>query len=913
MKSKLKEAILPLLAVLLLAPPTAMHAAETISLAGEWRFQIAGTNSAVCPPVLTNKIKLPGTMDDAGLGPKNTKLPTLAGPYRLYDYAGPAWYQRDIDVPADWRGNRVTLFLERCRWTTTVWLDDQRIGSQDSLIAPHVYDFGTGVSPGKHRLTICVDNTVKLDLGKFVSVLFGGTYGNMNGIIGRIELAATPPVWIDEVQVYPDVDKKLARVVVKIANATDQPGHGRLNVGKQSMEATWDEKGGSAEVDVDMSEAKLWDEFSPNLSEVTVKLGDDQRTVHFGMRKFSTRGTQFTLNDRPVFLRGTVESMVFPLTGYPPMEVAAWRRIFRIEKSYGMNFIRCHSWCPPEAAFAAADLEGIMIQAEGPQANVEAGANPDRDAFLQAELGRMVDIYGNHPSFCLVALGNEFSSKKNSFKPVNDVVGVVLPVDGKVTDTNDLLTGWVEHLEQKDPRHLYTATEYVRTTPNRQWTENRAGRGIFAPGTERDVRDAVAGDPHPIIGHEIAQWTFFPDFKEMKKWTGVMALKNFGIIQQDMENKHLLDLEPKYVEACGRFALLLYKEEIEALLRTPGYGGFSLLALNDYPTQGTAVVGPLDAFWDSKGFITPAAFRQFCSATVPLLRMPKRTYMSDETFMAAAEIAHYAAADLLNVKPAWSIKDEAGHTVASGSLPALNVPTGKLTPLGEIRVPLANFHAPGKFTVTVSLADTKFENDWEIWVYPAKIALQPPANVVVTENWDAAKSALAEGKKVVFFPVSTNSPLVMNGSYTPVFWSPVWFPKRYPNTMSLLCDPQNPLFAQFPTEIHSNWQWYELMQRSRLFILDDTAPDYRPLLQVIDNFARNHKLGVIFEGRVGTGQLLVSGMDLPQMTDFPEARQLLASLYAYVGSEQFQPAAPLSVRLLDTLFTTSKPNAAFSK
>ena len=202
-------------------------AAEALSLAGEWRFDIAGANSESCPAELSQQIHLPGTMDDAGLGPKNPKSPeranqngVLAGPYRLYDYAGPAWYQRDIEIPSAWREKRITLFLERCRWVTTVWLDGKRIGSQDSLIAPHVYDFGTGLAPGKHRLTICVDNTVKFNLGEFVSALFGGTWGNMNGIVGRIELAATPPVWIDDVQVYPDVDKKLARVVVKIGNAT---------------------------------------------------------------------------------------------------------------------------------------------------------------------------------------------------------------------------------------------------------------------------------------------------------------------------------------------------------------------------------------------------------------------------------------------------------------------------------------------------------------------------------------------------------------------------------------------------------------------------------------------------------------------------------------------------------------------
>ena len=869
---------------LLLIPFSAMRAAEMIPLAGEWRFEIAGTNTETCPPALAGKIHLPGTMDDAGLGPQNTKPPTLEGPYRLHDYAGPAWYQRDVDIPVTWQGKRVTLFLERCRWTTTVWLDDQRIGSQDSLIAPHVYDFGTGVTPGKHRLTICVDNTVKIDLGRFVSALFGGTWGNMNGIIGRIELAATPPVWIEEVQVYPDVEKKLARVAVKIGNATSQAGHGKLIVGKQNVDATWDENSGRAEMNVDMSGAKLWDEFSPNLSEVTVKLGDDERTVHFGMRKFAARGTQFTMIVRTLFLRGTLECSIFPLTGYPPTDVASWRRIFKIEKSYGLNFIRFHSWCPPEAAFVAADIEGIIVQAEGPMANVNAGSDSKRDKFIAAEFRRMVDTYGNHPSFCLMTLGNEYGGK------------------------SELLTHWVDDLIQRDPRHLYSSASSAQTTTNRQWTESGRGRGIKGAGTERDLRDAVASDGRPMIGHEIGQWMYWPDSKEIKKWSGVMALKNFEMIRDDLAQKHLLDQEPQFVEASGKFATLLYKEEIEVLLRTPGYGGFSLLDLHDYPTQGTALVGPLDAFWNSKGFITPENFRRYCSATVPLLRMPKRTFTSDETFEATADIAHYGAADLPNAQPVWSIKDEHGREVAAGKLPALTVPTGKLTPLGAIKASLAGVHAPGKLTVTVSLPGTAIANDWDIWVYPTSVAPQPPADVVVCEKWNEAQAALAEGKKVVLFPTAANAEQTLSGRFLPVFWSPVWFPSQKPNTMGLLCDPQHPLFAQFPTEFYSDWQWFELMQHSRLFILDSTPADYGPLVKVIDNFARNHKLGVMFEGRVGNGRLLVCGFDLPHLKNEPAAQQLLASLFAYVGSKKFKPATQLDAGFLENLFAHKSAN-----
>lgn len=877
---------------LLLFSVKASLAAETLSLAGEWRFDIAGASSKNCPAELSRKILLPGTMDDAGLGPKNPKSPdransrgVLAGPYRLHDYAGPAWYQRDIEIPAAWQGNRVTLFLERCRWVTTVWLDDKRIGSQDSLIAPHVYDFGTGIVPGKHRLTICVDNTVKIDLGDFVSAMFGGTSGNMNGIVGKIELRETPPVWLDDVQVYPDVDKKLARVVVKIGNATGQAGHGELSVGKQSVDAAWDESGGSTEVNVDMSGAKVWDEFSPNLSELTVRLGDDRRTARFGMRKFAARGTQFTMNGRPVFLRGTLECSVWPMTGYPPTDVAAWRRIFRIEKSYGLNFIRFHSWCPPEAAFEAADIEGVMIQAEGPRANVDTG-NAATDAFTEAELLRMVHTYGNHPSFCLMTLGNEYGGKK------------------------ELLTRWVDMLIREDSRHLYSSASCAATTTNRQWTEGLFDRGVHGPGTTYDVRGSIAHETVPPVVHEVGQWVVYPNFDEIKKWNGVMALKNYEWIRDDLKAKGMSALAPQFFKATGKEAALLYKEEIEVLLRTPGLGGFSLLDLHDYPTQGTATVGLLDAYWDSKGFIAPEQFRRFCSPVVPILRMPRRTYTANETFSATADLANYGAQDIANAKPLWKISDERGREIAAGELASLAAPTGKLTPLGPISTSLAKADAPCKLTVTVGLKGTKISNWWDIWVYPDEAAPLPPADIVVSTAWDdATKAALDGGKTVLLMPAKKSLHNSLAGSFLPTFWSPVWFPLQKPDTMSILCDPKHPLFAQFPTDFYSDWRWYDLMQNSRPLILDDTPAGFRPLVQVIDNFARNHKLGTVFEARAGKGKLLVCTINISSnLTDRPTARQFARSLYAYLVSAAFNPRSELEIPLLDNLFLAKSAN-----
>jgi hypothetical protein len=876
--------------------------AQTIPLAGQWQFAMDRQNLGLTekwfekPLAGGGTITLPGTMDDAKLGIPNPAEPSLGDLWRPVVYEGVAWYQRQVAIPADWRGKRVTLFLERCRWVTQTWLDGQPVGEpRDSLIAPHVHELGTDIKPGKHTLTLRVDNTKKIDLGGFVSALYGGTQGNLNGIVGKIDLRATPPVWIEVVQVYPQVEKKTVRVRGAIGNVTGQPGGGTASVRvshhgdsrpvpARSLPVSWTQTGGSLETEVPIADAggpeTLWDEFSPSLYELEARLGESEpQSVTFGFRDLSRRGTQFTMNGRPLFLRGTLECQVFPLTGYPPMEVPAWRRILQIEKSYGLNFIRFHSWCPPEAAFAAADLEGVMIQAEAPQANVDAGSNPERDAFTEAELLRMIRTYGNHPSFCLMTLGNEYGG--------ND----------------ELLSRWVDMLVKEDPRHLYSSASSAQRTSNRQWTEDSFDRGIHGPCTTDDVHAAITHEIVPPIGHEIGQWVYFPDFDEMKKYTGVMLPRNFEIIRDDLRAKGMLDLAPQFSRATGHQATLLYKEEIELLLRTPGFAGFSLLDLHDYPSQGTATVGLLDPFWDSKGFIEPAQHRRYCGAVVPLLRMPKRTYVTAEPFSATAEIANYGTDDITGAKPFWRISDERGTEIASGDLEPLTAPTGKLSPLGPISASLAKAAAPCKLTVTVGLKEKEVSNWWDIWVYPDEPLPPPPANIVVRASWDkVATTALSECKTVLLLLTSEFPRRSLRGSFLPTFWSPVWFPTQSPDTMSILCDPKHALFAQFPTDYYSDWQWYDLMQNSRSMILDGTPADFRPLVQVIDNFARNHKLGTVFEARVGKGKLVVCSIDLASdLGNRPAARQFAKSLYAYLASENFKPAHDLGVDALDSL------------
>jgi hypothetical protein len=882
----------PVLVLLALCLPSL--AAETQNLAGDWRFKLDPDKQGLearwfASPLATAEpatIKLPGTTDEAKAGRPNPKKPTLEGLWRPNTYVGAAWYQRDFDLPEAWRHKRLSLFAERVHWVSRVWLDGADCGSAESLVAPHVHDLGGELAPGRHTLTLMLDNTPLHDMGYFVSVLYEGTQTNWHGVVGRLELQAVDAVSLGEVQVYPEPDQGAARVVAQVVNRGAQPVTAQVDFsdtgGAGSTGKTVTAGPGASLIEAQVplpAGAGTWDEFQPRLRRMRVVLaaGDsrDERTVSFGARNLATKGTQFTMNGRPLLLRGTLECGIFPKTGYPPCDVAFWRHIFGVIKSYGLNFMRFHSWCPPDEAFEAADLEGVMIQAEGPMANVNAG-EPARDAFVEQEFLRMVRTYGNHPSFCLMTLGNEYGGP------------------------DAILSRWIDELRAADPRHLYASPSCGQPTANRQWTED-AVRGVRGPDTAHDFGDHMRRQDRPVVGHEIGQWMFFPNFDEMPKYDGVLKPENFRLIREDLERKGLADQAKAFGQSMGLQSVALYKEEIEVIRRTPGYSGFSLLDLHDYPGQGTALIGILDPFWDSKGFVAPEVHRQYCGPTVPLARFAKREWLSDETFEASVDLSQFGPTDLKGAKAAWRLADAGGAEVAAGSLDPRDVPTGTLAPLGKITASLAAAKAPAKLTLTVAIEGTEARNSWDLWVYPNAAAPAPPAGLTVVPRWgDEAKAALAAGGAVALLPAKPAFAQSLKGSSLPVFWSPVWFPSQQPNANGILCDPRHPLFRQFPTESWSNWQWWDLQARSRSLILDDTPPTFRPLVQIVDNFARNHKLGVMFEAKVGTGRLFVSSLDL--VTDLehrPVARQLLTSLYAYLGSADFKPAAELDAATLD--------------
>ena len=867
-----------------LAAALPLAAGQTLPLAGEWRFRL-GTHNAAEALTAQNTIFLPGSTDQAGYGTR-TAGPEKGWLSRPYTYEGPAFYERDVVIPAGWQGKRITLFLERAHWQTQVWVDGRDFGSQDSLSTPHLYDLTLGLAPGRHRVTLCVDNTYRIDVGRNAHSVTEHTQTNWNGVVGRIELRVTDPVWIDSVKLGP------GRAVVHIGNMSGAPVKAALN----GHELTADP--GETEVVIAIPPAPgRWDEFHPELYEVRLELTagrySDSWSMAYGAREISARDGQFLVNGRPTFLRGTVECNIFPLTGYPPTDVASWERIFRIARSYGLNHFRFHSNTPPEAAFVAADRVGMLLHVELP-VWTRIKDDPRTMDFMRAEGHRILKAYGNHASFVMLGMGNEFA------------------------DYFPFLDQLVAEFKAADPRRLYTfSADHTRHEPLPSsdyyiGMQTKTGRMRIhgsrmenaPPSTDFDFTQAIGSVRVPVLAHELGQWVTYPDFSEIARYTGVLKPRNLEAFRRQLEDRGMIDQAHDFRQASGAFAWLLYKEEIETALRTPHYGGVQLLQLEDFPGQGEALVGMLDSFWESKGVITPEAFSEVFRDTVPLARFSKYTWKTSETFTAKAEVAHYGPGNIPNGRFVWDLRDDAYRPVASGSFDNASVRQGAVTTLGEIRVPLDRIQAPRH--LRLNLSGQGGGNHWDLWVYPDTVDTAAE-DVMIAHSYDAGtRAALAAGKKVLLlWPVNRASAGTLANTFLPVFWSLSWF-KEQAGTLGVLCNPRHPALAVFPTEAHSNYQWWDVAQPSRAFVLDETPGDFRPIVQVIDDFHRNHKLAAVFEARVGPGRLLVSGFDLE--TDLERrvaARQLRASLTAYMRGTGFAPA-PLDKQVVEKILSEAR-------
>ncbi|SEN10222.1 Beta-galactosidase/beta-glucuronidase [Duganella sp. CF517] len=918
------------------------------SLAGRWRFALdredvgAGARWHAGPLPAAATIALPGILQTQGYGneitaetpfvaalprdmrwyllpqyqaytkPGNVQVPYLSQPVR--HYLGVAWYQREIVIPPAWHGKRIALTLERPRWHTSVYLDDRPVGTCRSLVAPHEFELGL-LDAGRHRLSVRIDNRMQQPDyrpdGHAVSDAEGATW---NGIAGRIELRATSPVWIADAQVYPDLAANSARVRLAFGNLGGRDGNGTVSAGGVTLPVRWTADGGTATLEVPLPHARPWSEFTPELQHLTVALSGsdaaDQRRLSFGMREIKTDGNRILLNGDQFHLRATHDGGGFPLTGFPAMDVATWKRIIGICKEWGLNGMRFHSWCPPQAAFVAADELGFYMQPECGMWNAFDSGHRMLD-LLNDETARLLKAYGNHPSLVMLGASNEPAGAYHTELPL-----------------------WDAKWRAADPRRLYCdgpgrwpappggpgtpfAADYLVTG-----TGARGTPGWMGADYEQGLNKLRLGTEIPCIAHEIGQYCAYPDFDVIAKFNGkqqryaafadgvpagmqpYMHPGNYLIMRDSARAHGLLARNREFAQASGRFQVACYKEEIEANLRTPSYSGYQLLELHDYLGQGGALVGVLDAFWESKGYVTARQFRQFSGPTVPLARLARRVFTTGDTLAAAVEMMHFGPQPIAKVALGWRIVDEAGRAWLSGSLPVRDLPRGKNIAFGTIHAALSALPAPAAYRLEVAYPGTEIGNSWSLWVYPpapASAGPGAPDGVLVTASWDAAREALSAGGKVLLLSGQPGAPAPeLALSRTPIFWNRLMNPKRT-WMLGLWIDARHAALKGYPSAAHCDWQWVSLLGDTTAMNIETLPAALAPIVLPIDDWNRNLRLAMLFECQAGPGRLVVSAFDLSDQAVARDAGAgaLRDSLLAHLASPAGTPAASIALAALE--------------
>ena len=921
-----------------------------ISLEGNWGLQLDTAGTGIAPDWLTksctDSLFLPGITDMGKMGTYNTDMTLTTGLSREYVFEGKALYTKQIRIPEEWDGTSVRLVMERTK-PTTIWIDGKEVGANNDISTAQQYDLSSYLFPGTHTVAILVDNGKQAVPEKVYGsshAYSASTQTNWNGIIGDFYLESAPLCGIDEIQLYPDVAKKVVTARVTLRNPDKGVGKGILSFYAEAWNTDKQHKTPVQTVEVDWTKpeqelelalgdkALLWSEFTPALYRLSVSLKTDQSVdteqATFGLRDFKTKGRQFTMNGKTTFLRGKHDACVFPLIAHTAMDVETWRHYFQVAKQYGINHYRFHSWCPPEACFEAADIEGIYLQPELPiWGNIDIDDTELCD-YLLKEGRNLHRAYSNHASFVMFGLGNEMSGEEG--------LAMLIQTFKKEDNRHIYASGSNNYLgfKGKQADEDYFTTCRVGREDDKQFNTHARASFSFAdaydggylnhtyPNSEMDFSSANALCDVPIISHETGQFQVYPNYEEIKKYTGVLKPRNFEIFKKRLEEAGMIDQAYDFMMASGKWSALLYRADIEMNLRTPEWGGFQLLDLQDYPGQGSAYVGILDAFMESKGLIAPEEWRHFCSEVVPLFCTEKFCWTNDEALTGEVEIANYSESDLNGKQLSWTLTDSKQQVLDKGVLP-LQVKQGELAKVGTLKPAIASVRKAEKVTLALSIDGTPYRNDYSLWIYPAADKeVAPSEDICVTDDLDAHLKYLTEGGKVLWFPSKDkHKDQTVGGLFQTDYWNYRMFRTICenldrpvsPGTLGILTDPGHPALADFPTEFHTNWQWFPIIKQSYPMILDRLSDDYRPIVQVIDNVERNHKLGLLFEFKVGNGKLLVCMSDLKAVQDKPEARQFYRSILEYMESSAFAPSYSLSAKDLQDLFTAKVKTGEMKK
>lgn len=890
---------------------------------------------------------------------------------RRHTYEGEVRISRKITVP-DYGTDRLFVLAERAR-ALRLLVDGEvcAVFRQGTLSTPYIFEL-TGTAPGEHEFTFLSDNSYP-GMPKAAicnsSAATDETQTNWNGILGECSMYTRPQNFIDSLRVYPRAVKKEEKnkaggyvldVCVELAPGakkvykdakiilqSEALAAGELEDTQTLTEIISYSGEGLAEAGTDKEEnpktmeiwfrdlplrenVKLWDEDEGNLYEMAVTLDNGMSAedkggstaecrTRFGIRSFGDNGSgRLALNGRAIFLRGEANCAEYPETGHPPMTIPEWKEMLLKYRSYGINFVRFHSHCEPEAAFAAADELGMLLQPElshwDPK---DAFGTEESYRYYRAELVDLLKTYANHPSFVMLTLGNELQAQDEGRERMRELVRTAKRMDPTRLYANGSNAFYGE--EGCDPESdFYTSQSCKDVVIRGTFSGMRGYLNENYPSADRTYDEAMAEIrkeyQKPVFSFEVGQFEVLPDFEELESFHGISDPVNLKLIKKRVEERGLLPTWEKYVEATGELSRLAYREEIEAAMRTRELSGISLLGLQDFPGQGTALVGMMNSHLEPKpyDFARPERFREFFQECRILVKLPHYTYEAGERLIAEVEAANFGKGNIEGVF-CWTLAgkksvSENGNcepaeikskntVIATGEDTEITIcRPGSYTEVGSLDIPLDFVEKNTALTLKVRIGDSI--SAYPIWVY-RKTTPVCPENVYETRAFDMkTREILQNGGRVYLSPDADKEslPNSIKTQFTTDFWSVGTFADQE-GGMGQLIDTEHPIFKEFPTDFHTDWQWW-IMATKRAVILPHPM---KTIITEMDSYAFLRPMAQMIEFRCLKGKVLLSTMELHKSQQYPEVRALQASIYTYLSGENFEPAEEITEEELSML------------
>lgn len=890
---------------------------------------------------------------------------------RRHTYEGEARISRKITVP-DYGTDRLFVLAERAR-ALRLLVDGEAcsVFRQGTLSTPYIFEL-TGAAPGEHEFTFLSDNSYP-GMPKaaiyYSSAATDETQTNWNGILGECSMYTRPQNFIDSLRVYPRAVKKEEKnkaggyvldVCVELAPGakkvykdakiilqSEALAAGELEDTQTLTEIISYSGEGLAEAGTDKEEnpktmeiwfrdlplrenVKLWDEDEGNLYEMAVTLDNGMSAedkggstaecrTRFGIRSFGDNGSgRLALNGRAIFLRGEANCAEYPETGHPPMTIPEWKEMLLKYRSYGINFVRFHSHCEPEAAFAAADELGMLLQPElshwDPK---DAFGTEESYRYYRAELVDLLKTYANHPSFVMLTLGNELQAQDEGRERMRELVRTAKRMDPTRLYANGSNAFYGE--EGCDPESdFYTSQSCKDVVIRGTFSGMRGYLNENYPSADRTYDEAMAEIrkeyQKPVFSFEVGQFEVLPDFEELESFHGISDPVNLKLIKKRVGERGLLPTWEKYVEATGELSRLAYREEIEAAMRTRELSGISLLGLQDFPGQGTALVGMMNSHLEPKpyDFARPERFREFFQECRILVKLPHYTYEAGERLIAEVEAANFGKRNIEGVF-CWTLAgkksvSENGNcepaeikskntVIATGEDTEITIcRPGSYTEVGSLDIPLDFVEKNTALTLKVRIGDSI--SAYPIWVY-RKTTPVCPENVYETRAFDVkTREILQNGGRVYLSPDADKEslPNSIKTQFTTDFWSVGTFADQE-GGMGQLIDTEHPIFKEFPTDFHTDWQWW-IMATKRAVILPHPM---KTIITEMDSYAFLRPMAQMIEFRCLKGKVLLSTMELHKSQQYPEVRALQASIYTYLSGENFEPAEEITEEELSML------------